>query len=83
MLPFFTTELISTNKSSIWLVVGFITTDGSNNPVGLIICSTNFFEFSFSHLPGVADTKIVLETLFSHSSNFRGLLSKAAGSLNP
>ena len=54
--PFSIVLLISLTKSSICPFVGRTSIFGSNNPVGLIICSTTSLVFAFSYFPGVADT---------------------------
>ena len=47
-------------------------------------CSANTPSVLFnSHFPGVAEINIVLGLIYSHSSNFNGLLSLQDGSLNP
>ena len=71
-------------KSSTCEEAGFISHIGSVKPVGLTTCSIIKLLDSFiSHSPGVADTNTVLGLIFSHSSNFNGLLSKQDGSLKP
>ena len=81
---FWTLSLISSIKSSIWFSTGLTSIFGSNNPVGLIICSTTFpLECSNSYSAGVALTNTTWFILCSNSLNFKGLLSKADGSLKP
>jgi len=75
--------LISDSKSSTCVPTGRTSISGSNSPVGLTTCSIVCEALSSSYFAGVADTKIIRGVRASHSSNFKGLLSKAEGNLNP
>ena len=75
--------LISARRSSIWPSVGLTSTSGSRRPVGLMTCSALSSSCSCSYLPGVAEQKSIWSILASNSSKFRGLLSRADGSLKP
>ena len=81
--PFFISFLISEIRSSICPRAGRTSTSGSRSPVGLITCSVRMSSCSASYCPGVADTNITWSSLSSNSSNFKGLLSSAEGSLKP
>ena len=81
--PATTRSLIMAIRSSIWPLVGLMTTSGSIRPVGRMICSTTWVEWSISHAPGVADRKIVWPTRSTHSSKRSGRLSAADGNRNP
>ena len=80
---FATLFFISDIRSSIWPFVGLIEITGSISPVGLIICSAICILTLYSNGPGVAEVKITLFNLARNSSNLKGLLSSAEGSLNP
>ena len=79
-----TLRLISFRISSIWFSDFLTSILGSNNPVGLIICSTiEPPELVSSYSDGVAPTKITWFIIDSNSWKFKGLLSSADGNLKP
>ena len=84
LLPCSITILISESKSSTCVSTGLISMGGSNNPVGLIICSANIPpDCSNSHFCGVAETNTACGRIASHSSNLSGGLSVQDGNRKP
>ncbi|KKS02927.1 MAG: hypothetical protein UU57_C0040G0007 [Candidatus Woesebacteria bacterium GW2011_GWE1_41_24] len=79
-----TVFLISSIISETWFLRGLISTSGSGIPVGRTKSSVTFpSDIDTSQSLGVAELAIKFGTLRINSSNFKGLLSSADGSLNP
>ena len=56
---------------------------GSSSPVGRTTCSATTKESPNSNSLGVAETNMKCGALLMYSSNIKGLLSSAEGSLKP
>ncbi len=81
--PAATVASMRTRRSSIWPVVGRMSTSGSTSPVGRMTCSAMLVLCSNSNGPGVAESMMVWPVLATNSSKRNGRLSRAEGKRNP